>query len=332
MQIQNSNSVSHLWFSSPFLRAARSADCPGTSPFLAVHSGSGASRSDRKNTKVILKDMDNISLLPTEAINPATKNLSRLPAREALLLINDEDHKVAPAVRLFVDEIAQVVEAVAKRLGERNGRLFYIGAGTSGRLGVVDASECPPTFGTPPELVQGIIAGGPQAVFRSIEGAEDIVEEGVRELRERSLTADDAVIGIAASGRTPFVIGGLQFAREIGAFTAGVTVNPEASMKEWCDVFIAPFVGPEALTGSTRMKAGTAQKLVLNMISTGVMLQLGRVEGNIMSDVRPWCEKLVDRAQRNVMSLAKVDAATAQQSLEAANGDVRAAVEWCRQR
>lgn len=274
--------------------------------------------------------MENISLLPTEASNPATENLSRLSAREALLLINDEDHKVAPAVRLVVDEIAQVVEAVAKRLGNRNGRLFYIGAGTSGRLGVVDASECPPTFGTPPELVQGIIAGGPQAVFRSIEGAEDLTDEGARELRERNLTSHDAVIGIAASGRTPFVIGGLQHAREIGAFTAGVTVNPQAAIKEWCDVFIAPFVGPEALTGSTRMKAGTAQKLVLNMISTGVMLQLGRVEGNIMSDVRPLCDKLVDRAQRNVMSLADVDADEAQKALQASGGDVRAAVEWCR--
>jgi N-acetylmuramic acid 6-phosphate etherase len=204
--------------------------------------------------------------------------------------------------------------------------LFYIGAGTSGRLGVVDASECPPTFGTSPEMVQGIIAGGPVAVFRSVEGAEDDWQKGAEELRARNLRAADCVIGIAASGRTPFVLGALRYAREVGAWTGGVTVNPEAPLREWCEVFIAPVVGPEALAGSSRLKAGTAQKLVLNMISTGVMLRLGRVEGNIMSDVRPWCEKLVDRARRNVMALAGVDEAQAEAALAACEGDVGAAV------
>jgi N-acetylmuramic acid 6-phosphate etherase len=273
--------------------------------------------------------MTEFSQLPTEATNPATANLSRVSTREALRLINDEDQKVAPAVRAEIDRIAIVVDAVAERIAG-GGRLFYIGAGTSGRLGVVDASECPPTFGTPPEMVQGIIAGGPGAVFRSVEGAEDVPEGGAQALREHEITSLDAVIGLAASGRTPYVIGALQYAREIGAFTAGISVNPQAPMAPYCDVLIAPSVGPEALTGSTRLKAGTAQKLVLNMISTGIMLRLGRVDGNVMSNVQPWCEKLVDRAERNVMALANVDATTARDALSAHRNDVRAAVEHLR--
>lgn len=270
--------------------------------------------------------MENLANLPTEAINPATANLSRVSTLDALLLINDEDQKVAPAVRLVVDVIAAAVDAIAVKM-QNGGRLFYVGAGTSGRLGVVDASECPPTFGTPPEWVQGIIAGGPEAVFRSMEGAEDDLAAGAQVLRERHLTGDDCVIGIAASGRTPFVLGALEFARSLGALTGGITVNPDASMKTLCDYFIAPVVGPEAVTGSTRMKAGTAQKLVLNMISTGVMLRLGRVEGNLMSDVQQWCGKLEDRAVRIVMELAKVDAAKAQNALGKNDGDVRETVE-----
>jgi N-acetylmuramic acid 6-phosphate etherase len=271
--------------------------------------------------------MTDLSHLPTEAINPQTADLSHLTTRDALLRISDEDRKVAEAVRLVLDEIAATVDAIAERLAQRGGRLFYIGAGTSGRLGVVDASECPPTFGTPPELVQGLIAGGPAAVFRSQEGAEDVPEDGAAALRENGLSADDAVVGLTASGRTPYVIGALQYAREIGAFTAGVTVNPEGAMKPWCDVLIAPVVGPEAIAGSTRMKAGTAQKLVLNMISTGVMLRLGRVEGNLMADLRPLCGKLIDRAQRLVMRLANVDAEAAQRALDSCGGNVRDAVQ-----
>lgn len=273
--------------------------------------------------------MNEFDLLPTEAHNALTSNLSRLPTREALLLLNDEDARVAPAVRLVIDDIARAVEAVAGRL-ENGGRLFYIGAGTSGRLGVVDASECPPTFGTPPELVQGIIAGGSQAVFRSIEGAEDERNGGALALQERNFSSKDALIGLAASGRTPYVIGALEYARSIGAWTGGITVNPQAAMKEWCDVFIAPVVGPEALAGSTRLKAGTAQKLVLNMISTGVMLRLGRVEGNVMSQVQPWCEKLVARSLRNLMILSSVDEARARLALDNCDGDVSAALAWLR--
>lgn len=270
--------------------------------------------------------MGDLSHLPTEAINESTRELSRVSTREAMLLINDEDHKVAPAVRECVDEVTAAVDAIAERLSTRGGRLFYIGAGTSGRLGVVDASECPPTFGTPPELVQGLIAGGPDAVFKSKEGAEDIEENGALALREKNFTANDAVVGLAASGRTPFVIGALKYAREISALTVGITVNPNAAIKEYCDILIAPVVGPEAVTGSTRMKAGTAQKLVLNMISTGVMLRLGKVEGNLMTKVQPWCEKLVDRQQRLVMNITGVDIETARHALETSNGDVEAAV------
>jgi len=268
---------------------------------------------------------ENLSDLPTEAVNENTRQLSRVSTREAMLLINDEDHKVAPAVRLCVDEIARAVDEISARM-QSGGRLFYIGAGTSGRLGVLDASECPPTFGTPHEMVQGIIAGGREAVFRSIENAEDQPEAGVLALREHGFTSADSLVGLAASGRTPYVTGALQYAREIGALTIGVTVVPEAAMKPHCDIFIAPFVGAEALAGSTRMKSGTAQKLVLNMISTGVMLRLGRVDGNLMTNVQAWCEKLVDRQIRLVMNLANVDSDVAKCALEENDGDVEAAI------
>jgi len=270
--------------------------------------------------------MADLSQLPTEAINEKTRELSRVSTRDAMLLINDEDHKVAPAVRLCVDEIARAVDEISSRM-QNGGRLFYIGAGTSGRLGVLDASECPPTFGTPHEMVQGIIAGGREAVFRSIENAEDQPAAGVLALREHGFTAADSLVGLAASGRTPYVIGALAHAREIGALTIGLTVNPDAAMKSHCDIFIAPLVGPEALTGSTRMKSGTAQKLVLNMISTGVMLRLGRVKGNLMTKVQAWCEKLVDRQIRLVMNLADVDSEMAKRALEANDGDVEMAAK-----
>ncbi len=238
-----------------------------------------------------------LSQLPSEQINPRTRELSRLPTLEALKLINDEDQLVALAVREVLPQIAATVDAIAPKL-EAGGRLFYIGAGTSGRLGVVDASECPPTFGVPHDLVQGLIAGGREAVFRSQEGAEDRQEHGARDLQDVGFSANDCLVGLAASGRTPYVLGALDYARSIGAFCAGVSVNPQSEMTTRCDIYIAPFVGPEALAGSSRMKAGTAQKMVLNMISTGVMLRLGRVDGNLMTHLTPSCEKLVDRARR----------------------------------
>ena len=268
---------------------------------------------------------ETLSDLPTEAANPATSNLSALPTLEALQLINDEDRKVAIAVREVLPQIAATIDQIAPRLAD-GGRLFYIGAGTSGRLGVIDASECPPTFGVAPELVQGIIAGGPDAVFRSREGAEDSPDGGARDLRNAGVTGRDCVVGLAASGRTPYVLGALDWARQAGCFTAGVSVVPDGILKNHCDVYIAPAVGPEALTGSTRLKAGTAQKLILNMISTGVMLKLGRVDGNKMTHLKMSCDKLRDRARRLVMEMSGADAATAGAALEENGGDVERAV------
>ena len=268
---------------------------------------------------------ETLSDLPTEAANAATANLSELPTLEALQRINDEDQRVAIAVREVLSEVAATIEQIAPRLAD-GGRLFYIGAGTSGRLGVVDASECPPTFGVSTELVQGIIAGGPDAVFRSREGAEDSPEGGARDLREAGVSGKDCVVGLAASGRTPYVLGALDWARQSGCFTAGVSVNPDGVLRNHCDIYIAPAVGPEALTGSTRLKAGTAQKLILNMISTGVMLRLGRVDGNRMTHLKLSCDKLRDRARRLVMELAGADETVAGAALESNGGDVEGAV------
>lgn len=272
-----------------------------------------------------LSDAPDLRSLPTEASNEATKDLSRLPTEAALRLMNLEDQKVALAVEDVVSDVAEAVDAIAQRL-EKGGRLIYIGAGTSGRLGVVDASECPPTFGVSPKLVQGVIAGGPDAVFRSKEGAEDIPEDGAKALQALGLTANDAVVGLAASGRTPYVIGALDYAGSIGALTAAVTVNPYAPLREKVEHFIAPFVGPEVITGSTRLKAGTAQKLVLNMISTGVMLRLGYVDGNRMTHLKLSCGKLVDRGRRLVIEETGVDEATAVRALEENDHEVWRAV------
>lgn len=272
-----------------------------------------------------MSEIPSLGSLPTEAINEATRDLSRLPTLQALELFNDEDQKVAVAVREVLPAVAQAIEAIAPRL-QNGGHLFYMGAGTSGRLGMLDASECPPTFGVDHELVQGLIAGGREAMFRAQEGAEDVYENGARDLKDAGLTGGDCVVGLAASGRTPYVLGALDYARELGCVTAGITVNPQAVLQEYCDIFIAPFVGPEALTGSTRLKAGTAQKLVLNMLSTGIMLKLGRVDGNLMTHLRPSCGKLVDRARRLVMNLTGVDEAAAAAALEKTDGVVAEAV------
>ncbi len=268
---------------------------------------------------------ETLSDLPTEAANPNTSNLSQLPTLEALQLINDEDQKVAVAVRAVLPQVALAIDAIAPLMAA-GGRLIYIGAGTSGRLGVVDASECPPTFGVAPELVQGIIAGGPDAVFRSREGAEDSPDGGARDLQNAGVTDKDSVVGLAASGRTPYVLGALDWARQHGCFTAGVSVNPQGVMKNHCEIYIAPAVGPEALTGSTRLKAGTAQKLILNMISTGVMLRLGRVDGNKMTHLKLSCGKLRDRARRLVMEMSGADEERAGAALENNGGDVERAV------
>ncbi|MCR4431341.1 MAG: N-acetylmuramic acid 6-phosphate etherase [Tepidanaerobacteraceae bacterium] len=240
-----------------------------------------------------------LAKLVTEGRNPDTMDIDVLETKEMLKKINNEDKKVPLAVEKEIPNIAKAVDVIAQRLRE-GGRLFYIGAGTSGRLGVLDASECPPTYGVDPEMVQGIIAGGDAAIRKSMEGVEDDAGQGRADLMEKNLNSKDAVVGLAASGRTPYVLGAMEYARSIGVLTVGICCTPENLMEKYADIMIIPVVGPEVITGSTRMKAGTAQKLVLNMISTGVMIKLGKVYSNLMVDVRATNEKLVQRARRIV--------------------------------
>jgi N-acetylmuramic acid 6-phosphate etherase len=244
----------------------------------------------------------NSEALTTEAANPASAAIDALPTREMLRVINAADQEVAAAVERELPNIATAVDAIVARL-QTGGRLFYLGAGTSGRLGVLDASECPPTFNTPPELVQGLIAGGDFALRHSIENAEDNPEQGKQDLRERDFSARDALVGIAASGRTPYVLGGLEYARQLGALTIGLSCTPNSQVARAAEIAITPVPGPEIITGSTRMRAGTATKLVLNMISTGVMVRLGFVYGNLMVNVQPTNGKLTDRARRIIASV-----------------------------
>lgn len=238
--------------------------------------------------------------LSTEQRNPASAHIDEASTLGILELLNHEDRKVPQAVNAVLPQVAEAVDLVAGALMS-GGRLFYAGAGTSGRLGVMDAAECPPTFGTAPETVQGIIAGGEGALLCAAERAEDRPEDGATELRRRRLSARDIVMGIAASGVTPFVLGALAYARRTGASTVFFTCNREAADRVDADIRIVPDVGPEAITGSTRLKAGTATKLVLNMITTAAMVRLGKVYGNLMVDLAPTCEKLNDRARRILM-------------------------------
>ncbi|RKL62144.1 N-acetylmuramic acid 6-phosphate etherase [Thermoanaerobacteraceae bacterium SP2] len=240
-----------------------------------------------------------LAKLVTEGRNPDTMDIDMLETKEMLKKINNEDKKVPLAVEKEIPNIAKAVDVIAQRLRE-GGKLFYIGAGTSGRLGVLDASECPPTYGVDPEMVQGIIAGGDTAIRKSMEGVEDDAGQGKIDLMGKKLSSKDAVVGLAASGRTPYVLGAMEYARSIGVLTVGICCTPENLMEKYADIMITPVVGPEVITGSTRMKAGTAQKLVLNMISTGVMIKLGKVYSNLMVDVRATNEKLVQRARRIV--------------------------------
>jgi N-acetylmuramic acid 6-phosphate etherase len=266
----------------------------------------------------------NLSTLPTEARNPASEHIDQLPTLEMLRVINDEDAGIAAAVAAELGPIANAVDAIAARF-EQGGRLFYIGAGTSGRLGVLDASECPPTFSVPAAFFQGIIAGGDGALRNSSEGSEDSPEEGAADLVSRAFTGQDALIGIAASGRTPYVLGALAHARKLGALTISLTCVPGSEMAAIADIAIAPVTGPEVLTGSTRLKAGTATKLVLNMLSTGVMIRTGAVYGNLMVNVQTTNAKLVDRAQRIIGEATGVDQATAVKLLVEA-GTVKTAI------
>ncbi len=266
-----------------------------------------------------------LQTLATEQRNPRSMQIDTASVREILEVINTEDHKVPIAVREEIPYIAQAVEIVVEAF-RQGGRLFYVGAGTSGRLGILDASECPPTYGTPPELVQGLIAGGPKAVFRSQEGAEDVAEHGARALQEAGVAPPDVVCGIAASRRTPYVVGAVEHARALGCKTLFITCNPRSAFNLAVDVAICPVVGPEVIMGSTRMKSGTAQKLVLNMITTAAMVRLGKVYENMMVDLQMTSLKLVERSKRTVMLVTGLDYEAAARVLEAADGHVKTAL------
>ena len=239
-------------------------------------------------------DVSDLKNIATEQRNKRSEHIDELPTLEMVRLINREDKKVAEAVERVCPQIAQAIDLIYERLST-GGRLIYCGCGTSGRLGVLDAVECPPTYSVKPELVQGIIAGGYSAVFKAVEGAEDDRGLGAQELRERGFNAKDVLVGIAASGRTPYVLGAIDYARSVGASVIAVTCCPGSAIDRAADIGIAPEPGPEVLAGSTRMKSGTAQKMVLNMLSTGTMIKLGKVYGNLMVDVKPSNEKLIRR-------------------------------------
>lgn len=261
----------------------------------------------------------------TEARNPRTTVIDMLSSLEIVTLINDEDAKVTPAVRQELPQIARAVDLIVERL-RRGGRLLYFGAGTSGRLGVLDASEIPPTFGTPPDLVQGFIAGGDVALRRSVEVAEDDPQAGAQAVREAGLGETDVVVGITASGGAPWVLGAVIEARRRGAATVALTCDPDSPLARQAEVIIAPVVGPEVIAGSSRMKAGTAQKMVLNMLSTATMIRLGKIYGNLMVDVQPTNAKLRRRAVRILQEIAGADAETARRALEATGYKVKPAL------
>jgi N-acetylmuramic acid 6-phosphate etherase len=263
--------------------------------------------------------------LLTEQLNPASADIDTLPTEQVLGIINGEDRKVALAVEREIPAIARAVDAIVAAL-ETGGRLFYIGAGTSGRLGVLDASEIPPTFSAPAELVQGIMAGGEAALSRATETTEDDPAIGVRDLTARGFSERDVLVGLAASGRTPYVLGAIAEARRLGAVTVGICCTPDSELSAAVDIAIAPLVGPEIVAGSTRMKAGTAQKLVLNMLSTATFVRLGYVYGNLMVNVQPKNRKLVDRACRIISQAAGVPVGRAAELLAESGNSVRTAI------
>ncbi|MFI8416638.1 N-acetylmuramic acid 6-phosphate etherase [Serratia sp. NPDC078593] len=267
----------------------------------------------------------NLGALVSETRNPATMKLDEMSTLEMMACFNQEDRKVPLAIEAVLPQIAQAVDLAAAAL-QAGGRLIYLGAGTSGRLGVLDASECPPTFGVPHGVVVGLIAGGPGALLKAVEGAEDDAMLGERDLQDLQLTPIDMVVGIAASGRTPYVIGALRYARQIGCPTAAISCNPDSPIAKEAQVAISPVVGPEALTGSTRMKSGTAQKLVLNMISTGAMVKSGKVYQNLMVDVKATNVKLMDRACRIVMEATGSGREQAENALAQTTFEVKPAI------
>jgi len=263
--------------------------------------------------------------LLTEQLNPASASIDALSTEDVLRVINAEDRKVAEAVSLEIPAIARAVDAIVAAF-QRGGRLFYIGAGTSGRLGVLDAAECPPTFNVPPDMVQGIIAGGETALGRATEATEDDPATGARDLAARGFTGRDVLVGIAASGRTPYVLGAVAEAARRGAVTVGISCTPDSELARATAIPITPLVGPEVIAGSTRMKAGTAQKLVLNMLTTTVFVRLGYVYGNLMVNVQPKNTKLLDRARRIVARAAGVSYERAGDLLAQAGNAVRVAI------
>lgn len=265
------------------------------------------------------------SLPITEQENARTSNLSSLPVFEILELMNEEDSLVAAAVGRVLPQVDQAVSRIIERLRE-GGRLFYIGTGTSGRLGVLDASECPPTFGVSPDLVQGVIAGGYEACYRAVEASEDDATAAQVDLEQRGFRNSDVLVGIAASGRTPYTVGAVTYARSLGAFTVSITCVPDSPITQVAEVSIVPVVGPEVVTGSTRLKAGTAQKMVLNMLSTAALVKLGYVSGNRMSNLQARNSKLRARAVRILMSESGMDEVKAERALNVADGDIRIAL------
>ena len=266
-----------------------------------------------------------LSRLTTERRNPASAHIDSCTTLEMVTIMQQEDSKIAAAIQKILPDIARAIDETSLRLQE-GGRLFYLGAGTSGRLGILDASECPPTYGTNPELVQGLIAGGIPAIFRAQEGAEDNPGLAVHDLKEHGFSAKDVLVGIAASGRTPYVVGGLQYAQKIGALTIALACSEHAEIAALADIALTPVTGPEVVTGSTRMKAGTAQKLVLNMLSTGTMIKLGKVYGNLMVDVKASNKKLEERAIRIVMEGSGCKRTEAEKALKGADGHAKLAI------
>ncbi len=269
--------------------------------------------------------MKEIKTLQTENRNQSTINIDSVSTIEMLQMINNEDKKVALAVEKEIENISKAVDIIVEKL-HNGGRLIYIGAGTSGRIAILDASECPPTYGTDPDLVQAFIAGGDKAIVRSIEGAEDDSELGANELKAIDFNCKDVLIGIAASGRTPYVLGAIDYAMSVGAVTIGISNNPDSTLDKACDISICPVTGPEAVTGSTRMKAGTSQKLVLNMISTGVMIKYGKVYENLMVDVKASNDKLYERSKNIVVEATGISVSEAEEVLKETNYNCKLAI------
>lgn len=278
-------------------------------------------KSDQ-NKKRIFQEL---ASLVTEQRNINTMDIDTKSIEEIIKLINREDKKVAHAVEKEIPHIARAVELMVESF-KKGGRLFYIGAGTSGRLGILDAAECPPTFGTNPEMIQGIIAGGERALIRAVEGAEDYSEEGARDIEKKGVTDKDVVVGLSACKRTPYVLGALKKAKSIGARTVFLICNPRSQVNIDVDVAICPTVGPEVIMGSTRMKAGAAEKMILNMLTTTAMIKLGKVYRNMMVDLRATSQKLVERSKRVVMMVTGVDYDTAEKVFKKAHGSVKVAI------